>query len=70
MLEVENYKAFVPGAVFEPAERVDACSRCGRSGVERRTQDGLVCVHEETLEMMSDGLLVTPVDACLLEPLP
>ena len=70
MLQAESYKEWAPGAAFDPEGEVETCFRCGRPGVRRWREDGLVCIHEEILEMMSDGLLVTPVDACALEPLP
>ena len=70
MLEVENYKTLSPGALLPSEGRVAFCVRCGRPGIERHTQDGLICVHAESLEMLPDGLLVEPVDYCSAAPLP
>ncbi len=64
MHQVENYKGRAPGAVLPSEGRIVICPRCGRPGVERVTEDGLVCIHSESLEMQSDGLLVEPVDFC------
>ncbi len=70
MVEVENYTVWTAGAPAGAPERLGVCARCGRPGVERETPEGRVCVHAESLEMMSDGLLVSPVDFCPVEPLP
>ncbi len=67
MVQVESYTARSPGDLDG---RVEVCPRCGRSGVERDTAEGRVCVHAEKLEMMPDGLLVAPVDFCPVELLP
>jgi hypothetical protein len=67
MVQVETYTARSPGDLDG---RVEVCSRCGRSGVERDTAEGRVCVHAEKLEMMPDGLLVAPVDFCPVGLLP
>ena len=70
MLHVQDHIPRIPEIVARFETRLEICSRCGRPGLERWTREGRVCVHEELLEMMSDGLLVTPVDACPLEPFP
>ena len=64
MLEVVRYNVLTPGALLPSEGRVVSCSRCGRPGVERMTKDGLVWVHSESLEMMTDGLVVVPEDYC------
>ncbi|HVO49634.1 MAG TPA: hypothetical protein VMV60_01455 [Thermoanaerobaculia bacterium] len=61
MVQVETYTA---RNFDDPADRFGVCPRCGRTGVERETAEGRVCVHAESLEMMSDGILVAPVDFC------
>ena len=61
MVQVESYTAREPG---DMDGRIEVCSRCGRSGLERDTAHGRVCVHAEKLEMLPDGLLVDPVDFC------
>lgn len=67
MVQVETYTARSPGDLDG---LVEVCPRCGRSGVERETAEGRVCVHSEKLEMMPDGLLVAPVDFCPVDLLP
>jgi hypothetical protein len=67
MLQVESYTARVPGDLDE---RIEICPRCGRSGVEREAAEGRLCVHAESLEMLSDGILVAPVDFCPVALLP
>ncbi len=61
MVQVESYTS---RTFDDPADRFGVCPRCGRTGVERETAEGRVCVHAESLEMMSDGILVAPVDFC------
>ncbi|HTS02082.1 MAG TPA: hypothetical protein VMN04_06135 [Thermoanaerobaculia bacterium] len=67
MLQVETYTARSPG---DADERIEVCPRCGRTGIERETPEGRLCVHAESLEMLSDGLLVEPVDFCPVALLP
>ena len=70
MREAENYNAITSGPLFRPDGHLRICPRCGRLGVERETDEGTLCVHTERLEMLPDGLLPVPVDACALAPLP
>ena len=70
MIEVENYTAWTVGGPVGAPERLEVCARCGRTGIERETPEGRLCVHAESLEMMSDGLLVSPVDFCPVTRLP
>lgn len=70
MVDVENYTAGTPGEESGTPERLEVCPRCGRTGVEREMPQGRLFIHVEALEMMSDGLLVSPTDFCPASPLP
>ena len=54
----------------ELAAHQKGARRCGRPGVEQQTEEGRVCVHAETTEIQSDGMLTLPVESCPLGPLP
>ena len=71
MAHTDVFTDRTPGEAFSSDENVvELCPRCGRPGVERETEDGRVCVHAETTEIHSDGLLTVPVESCPLGPLP
>lgn len=70
MARLETFVDRTPGEVFSFDSVVELCPRCGRPGIERRTPEGRACVHAETSELLSDGLLTVPVEACPLDPLP
>lgn len=70
MAHVETFTDKPVGAIDGLGGLVQPCPRCGRAGVERHTAEGRTCVHAEFSELLSDGLLTVPVEACPLDPLP
>lgn len=70
MAQVETFTDKEPGEVDGLGSPVELCPRCGRPGVERVTVEGRACVHAETSEILSDGLVTIPVEVCPLDPLP
>lgn len=70
MALAETFTDKAPGTIDGLGGLVRPCPRCGRPGVERHTAEGRICVHAETSELLSDGLLTVPVEACPLDPLP
>ena len=70
MAQVETFADKALGAIDGIGGLVQPCPRCGRLGVERRTAEGRAYVHSEFSELLADGLLTVPVEACPLDPLP
>jgi hypothetical protein len=70
MAHVETFTDQPPCEAPSVDSVVELCPRCGRPGVERRTAEGRSCVHAETTEVHSDGVLTVPVESCPLDPLP
>ena len=71
MAHVETFTDKAPGALDGLGGLIQVCPRCGRAGVERRTAEGgRTCVHAEFSELLADGLVTVPVEACPLDPLP
>jgi hypothetical protein len=70
MAHVETFTDKALGAVDGLGGQIQVCPRCGRTGVERHTAEGRTFVHAEFSELLSDGLVTVPVEACPLDPLP
>jgi hypothetical protein len=70
MAHVETFTDKAPGAIDGLGGRIQVCPRCGRAGIERHTAEGRAFVHAEFSELLSDGLITVPVEACPLDPLP
>lgn len=70
MAHVETFTDKSPGALDGLGDRVQLCPRCGQAGVVRHSAEGPTFVHAEFSELLSDGLLTVPVEACPLDPLP
>ena len=70
MATIERYTNRALGAIDGLGSRIRLCPRCGRAGVERHTAGGRIFVHAESSELLSDGLLVVPLEACPLDTLP
>jgi hypothetical protein len=70
MAHVELFTDKVPGAIEGLGDQVQLCPRCRQAGIERHTAEGPVFVHAESSEILSDGLLTVPIEACPLDHLP
>ncbi len=65
IVTVQNFVKLAPGLDVPLEGPVSTCRLCGRSGIEHRTDDGmLVVVHVQTTELLSDGMVTEPQDVC------
>jgi len=65
MVFVEDFTRITAGREVPLEGRVRRCPRCGRSGVEQHSADGLpLVVHIQVSEVLGDGMLVEPRDCC------
>jgi hypothetical protein len=63
---VEDFTALSVGSDVPCEGPVEACPRCGRSGVHHEEPDGTSYVHVQATKVLSDGMLVEPRDCCRL----
>lgn len=68
MISLEDFTTFPPGTDV-PEGVLAICPRCGRAGAERSAGRGdrdRVVTHVQASELLPDGLLVSPVDRCVV----
>jgi hypothetical protein len=52
---------------YLPEGRVTRCPLCGRNGIEQHLEDGaFYFLHTQSSEVLCDGLITEPTDACKL----
>jgi hypothetical protein len=64
MVVLEDFTGLLEGCDVPTEGHVERCPRCGRSGVEQRSEDGDLLVHSQISEVLGDGMRVEPQDAC------
>ena len=70
MVFLEDFTRVSTGLRLPIEGRVERCLRCGRSGIEGRSPDGIrLVIHSQTTELLGDGMLVVPRGCCAV-PLP
>lgn len=70
MQYVEDFTKLPAGTTVWPEGQVERCPKCGRPGIEQvLTEAGsVVFLHAQTTEMLCDGLLIEPQEACTIGP--
>jgi hypothetical protein len=65
----EDFTGLPAGIEVALAGYVDRCPRCGRNGIEQRSDDGSrTILHVQASELFGDGMRVEPIDCCSIPP--
>jgi hypothetical protein len=68
VVTLQDFTALSAGSDVPLEGSVCECPGCGRNGVRQAEPDGVLYVHVEASEILSDGMLIEPRDCCRIAP--